>query len=51
LLSKYFEDKAEAGMTYIGKIFKEPLGCPIEEILKVINPFPKVFNEEMNDSI
>jgi hypothetical protein len=30
-------------------LFKEPHGCPIYKIIKVIKLFPKYFFEEMND--
>jgi hypothetical protein len=50
-LDKSFEDISRAGRLYFGNLFKEPLGCPIEEMLKLKNLFPMVFNDEMNDSL
>jgi hypothetical protein len=44
-----FEEKEEAWKSYFKNLFKEPLGCLIDKILKVINLFPRVFIEEMND--
>jgi hypothetical protein len=46
-----FEDIVEAGKNFFLKLFKVPLGFPIEEILQVISLFPKSILEEMNDSL
>ena len=40
-LVRNFVEKAEAGVSYFQKIFKEREGCPIQEILEVLNIFPK----------
>jgi hypothetical protein len=43
-----FKEKAEVGVTYFKNLFTDPVGCPIQEILKVVGKFPFVFSEEMN---
>ena len=44
-----FKEKAEAGEGFFKNLFKEPAGCNIEEILEVINLFPRMIDEEMNN--
>ena len=34
---------------FFKNLFKEPVGCNIQEILEVINLFPRMINEEMNN--
>ena len=43
-----FKEKAEAGEELFKNLFKEPIGCNIQEILEVINLFPRMIDEEMN---
>ena len=44
-----FKEKAEAGEGFFKNLFKEPTGCNIQEILEVINLFPRMIDEEMNN--
>ena len=44
-----FKEKVEAGERFFKNLFKESEGCNIQEILKVINLFPRLINEEMNN--
>ena len=46
-----FEDKAETTMDFFQNIFKEPKGCPIQEILEVLGFFPRMITEEMNEEL
>ena len=46
-----FNEKSEAGKSFFKTLFKEPEGCNIQEILKVINLFPRLIDEEMNKSL
>ena len=43
-----FKEKAEAGEEFFKNMFKEPTRCNIQEILEVINLFPRMIEEEMN---
>ena len=43
-----FKEKAEAGEEFFKNLFKEPIGCNIQEILEVINLFPIMIDEEVN---
>ena len=43
-----FKEKAEAGEEVFKNMFKELAGCNIQEILEVINLFPRMIEEEMN---
>jgi hypothetical protein len=36
---------------YFSELFKEPPGCTIEDILKVVSLYPKVVSNEDNDSL
>ena len=38
-------------MAYFQKIFKEPEGCPIQEILEVLGLFPRMITDEMNEDL
>ena len=44
----YFKEKVEAGEDFFKNLFKELAGCNIQEILEVINLFPRMIEEEMN---
>ena len=46
-----FNEKSEAGKSFFKILFKELEGCNIQEILKVINLFPRLIDEEMNNSL
>jgi hypothetical protein len=46
-----FGDKEKAGAKYFENIFKAPPSCPIQEILGVVQKFPRVFSEDMNKSL
>jgi hypothetical protein len=46
-----FEKTAQAGNTFFSNLFKEPLGCPTVEILKVISLFPSHITLELNDEL
>ena len=46
-----FNEKSEVGKSFFKTLFKEPEGCNIQEILKVINLFPRLIDEEMNNSL
>ena len=43
-----FKEKAKAGEDFFLNLFKESMGCNIQEILEVINLFPRMIEEEMN---
>ena len=36
-------------MSFFQNIFKEPEGCPIQEILEVLGLFPRMITDEMNE--
>ena len=44
-----FKEKAEAGEGFFKNLFKEPAGCNIQEILEVVNLFPRMIDEGMNN--
>ena len=46
-----FNEKLEVGKSFFKTLFKEPEGCNIQEILKAINLFPILIDEEMNNSL
>jgi hypothetical protein len=46
-----FEEIADEGKNHFSNLFKEPVGCPIAKILKVINLFPSFISDEMNFSL
>ena len=46
-----FNENSEAEKSFIKNLLKEPEGCNIQEILKVINLFPRLIIEEMNNSL
>ena len=50
-LVRAFEEKADARVAYFQKIFKEPEGCPIQEILEVLGFFPRLITYEMNEEL
>jgi hypothetical protein len=41
-------EMAEAGVGFFSTLFKENLGCPIEENFKVVGLFPNKIMEDMN---
>ena len=43
-----FEQKAKVRKMYFQKLFQEPEGCPVREILRVLRLFPKMVFDEMN---
>jgi hypothetical protein len=46
-----FEDNAKLGVNFFNNLFSTPPGCPIQEILEVVEKFPIVFTDEMNLSL
>ena len=46
-----FNEKSGARKSFFKTLFKEPEGCNIQEILKVINLFPRLIDEKMNNSL
>jgi hypothetical protein len=44
-----FKGKAEACVNYFKNLFAKSLGCPILKILDVLNMFPRVISDEMNE--
>jgi hypothetical protein len=46
---KSFKEKSEEAKRHFISLFKEPIGCSIDEMLKFLQLFPKDFTEEMND--
>ena len=44
-----FKEKTEVRERFFKNLFKESEGCNIQEILKVINLFPRMINEEMSN--
>jgi glutaredoxin 2 len=48
---KYFEKKVETGRGHFSTLFKEPTGYNITEIMKILNMFPSVINDEMNQAL
>ena len=50
-LVRSFNEKWEAGKSFFKTLFEEPKGYNIQEILKVINLFPRLIDEEMNKSL
>ena len=49
--TKKFKDKAKATVNHFQKRFTAPLGCPIYEILEVLNMFPRLVTEEMKQDL
>ena len=45
--TKMFKEKTIAAVDHFKKILSAPPGCPISEILEVLNLFPKLITEEM----
>jgi hypothetical protein len=46
-----FEDMAAARQVYFSYLFKAPMGCPINDIFKVVFLFPKLVSDEDNESL
>ena len=44
-----FKEKDEAREGFFKNLFKEPAGCNIQEILEVVNLFPRMIDEGMNN--
>ena len=49
--ARTFEEKSAAGVSFFQNIFKEPKGCPIQEILEVLGYFLRMVTEEMNQEL
>ena len=49
--AKTFEEKIKAVVEHFQELFKEPAGCPISEMLEVLDLFPRAITEEMNDKL
>ena len=47
--AKSFEEKTQAAVEHFQGLFKETEGCPITEILEVLDMFPSDITEEMNE--
>ena len=46
-----FKEKAKATLEHFQKRFTAPPGCPISEILEVLNLLPKIITEEMQQDL
>ena len=46
-----FHDKAKEAVNHFHKRFTEPPGCPISEILEVLNLFPRLITEEIKQDL
>ena len=46
-----FGEKAVAGVSFFQNIFKDPEGCPIQEILEVLGFFQRMISDEMNEEM
>ena len=46
-----FHDKAKETVNHFHKRFTEPPGCPISEILEVLNLFPRLITEEIKQDL
>lgn len=46
-----FPKIANVGVCYFSKLFSPPQGCPIKEILEVVELSPRSIREEMNGSL
>ena len=46
-----FKEKTKAVVEHFQDLFKEPAGCPIGEMLEVLDLFPRAIIEEMNDEL
>ena len=46
-----FQDKARATVNHFQERFTAPPGCPISEILEVLNMFPRLITEEMKEDL
>ena len=44
-----FKEKSEAREGFFKNLFNEPSGCNIQEILEVVNLFPRMIDEGMNN--
>ena len=47
--AKSFEEKTQAAVEHFQGLFKEPEGCPIAEILEVLDMFSRAITEEMKN--
>ena len=50
-IAKTFEEKSKVVVEHFQELFKQPAGCPIEEMLEVLDLFPRAITEEMNDEL
>jgi hypothetical protein len=46
-----FAKISKVGVNYFGGLFSTPYGCPIKEILEVIDLFPRSIIEDVNESL
>ena len=51
ILAKTFEEKSKVVGEHFQELFKEPVGCPIEEMLEVIDLLPRAIIEDMNGEL
>ena len=51
ILAKTYEEKSKVVVEHFQELFKQPAGCPIEEMLEVLDLFPRAITEEMNDEL
>ena len=49
--AKTFEEKTKVVVDQFQELFKEPAGCPIGEMLEVLDLFPRAIIEEMNGEL
>ena len=49
--AKTFEEKTKVVVEHFQELFKEPVGCPIGEMLEVLDLFPRAIRDEMNDEL
>ena len=50
-VTKTFEEKTKAVVEHFQELFKEPKGCPIQEILEDLGFFPRMITNEMNEEV
>ena len=51
ILAKTFEEKSKVAIEHFQELFNEPAGCPIGEMLEVLDLFPRAIRKEMNDQL
>ena len=50
-MARSFPEKTQVVVEHFQGLFKEPDGCPIAEILEVLDIFPRAISEEMNEEL